>query len=122
MEITQRVEGDVAVLVVTGPLSIEWSPLLKQPVADLVEAGALKLVIDLDQVPWVDSTGLGALVRTYVTFQRKGGGAKLCRPGKRVREILRITKLLDVIETYDTVEEALQSFAQPAREVTAGRR
>ncbi len=62
-------------------------------------------------MPYVDSAGLGEIVRTYTTVSRKGGKLKLLNLTKKIQDLLSITKLLTVFETYDSEDEAVRSFA-----------
>jgi len=66
--------------------------------------------LNLAEVPYVDSAGLGEIVRCYTTVSRKNGKLKLLHLTKRIHDLLSITKLLTVFETYDTEEEAVKSF------------
>ena len=77
----------------------------------MVEAGHNKLLIDLTEVPYVDSAGLGELVRTYTAVNRSGGQLKLLGLAKRIKDVLALTKLLTVFEIFETEEEALDSFS-----------
>ena len=68
------------------------------------------LIIDFSSVPYVDSAGLGEIVRCYTTVSRKGGKLKLINLTKKIQDLLAITKLLTVFEVYDSEEEAIRSF------------
>jgi anti-sigma B factor antagonist len=69
-----------------------------------------KVVLNLADVPYVDSAGLGEIVRTYTTVSRKGGKLKLLNLTKKIQDLLSITKLLTVFETYDSEDEAVRSY------------
>jgi anti-sigma B factor antagonist len=68
-------------------------------------------VFNLADVPYIDSAGLGEIVRTYTTVSRQGGSLKLLNLTKRITDLLAITKLLTVFETFDTEAEAIKSFS-----------
>ena len=68
------------------------------------------MIFNLEQVSYVDSAGLGALVSAYTTVTREGGSLKLVNVTKRLQDLLSITKLLTVFETFDSEDEALRSF------------
>ena len=112
MQIEEREVGDVLILDLSGKLTIgEGDELLKDKVNSLIQQGRRKLVLNLEGVPYVDSAGLGEIVRTYTTVSRQGGKLKLVHLTKRIEDLLSITKLLTVFETYDSEQEAVQSFA-----------
>ena len=73
--------------------------------------GKKKLVLNLEGVPYIDSAGLGEIVRTFTTVSRQGGKMKLLNLTKRIEDLLSITKLLTVFETFDTEPEAIKSFS-----------
>jgi anti-sigma B factor antagonist len=111
MQIEERPSGDVMILDVTGKLTIgEGDELLKDKINSLIQQGHKKLILNLAGVPYVDSAGLGEIVRTYTTVSRQGGNLKLLNLTKRIEDLLSITKLLTVFDTYDSEQEALNSF------------
>jgi anti-sigma B factor antagonist len=67
-------------------------------------------LLNLEGVPYIDSAGLGEVVRTYTTVSRQGGSLKLLNLTKRIEDLLSITKLLTVFETFDSEAEAVQSY------------
>jgi anti-sigma B factor antagonist len=87
---------------------------LRDKVSSLRHQGYSRLVIDLGQVPYIDSLGLGALIQAYATTTKSGGALKLLRVGKRLRDLLTITKLVTVFETFDDEASALASFKAAA--------
>ena len=90
----------------------EGDELLKDKINSLLGEGRKKLVLNLEGVPYIDSAGLGEMVRTYTTVSRQGGNLKLLNLTKRIEDLLSITKLLTVFETYDSEAEAVKSFAR----------
>ena len=112
MEIQERTLQDVVVLDLTGKLTIgEGDELLKERISNLIQQGRRKLLLNLEGVPYVDSAGLGEIVRTYTTVSRQGGKLKLVNLTKRITDLLAITKLLTVFETYESEDEAVKSFS-----------
>ena len=88
---------------VKGKLTLgEGDEVLKDKINSLVLQGRKKLVLNLADVPYIDSAGLGEIVRTYTTVSRQGGSLKLLSLTKRITDLLAITKLLTVFETFDT--------------------
>ena len=112
MEIAERTVSDITVLDLKGKMTLgEGDELLKDKINSLLAAGKKKLVLNLEGVPYIDSAGLGEIVRTFTTVSRQGGALKLLNLTKRIEDLLSITKLLTVFETFDTEAEAIKSFA-----------
>lgn len=111
MEIVERTVSDVTVLDLKGKMTLgEGDELLKDKINSLLAAGKKKLVLNLEGVPYIDSAGLGEVVRTYTTVSRQGGSLKLLNLTKRIEDLLSITKLLTVFDTFDSEDEAVKSF------------
>ena len=111
MKIVERQVGDVVILDLQGKILIgEGDDQLREAVTKLVDSGKTKILLNLAEVPYVDSAGLGEVVRCYTTASRKGGKLKLLNLTKKIQDLLAITKLLTVFETYDSEEEAAKSF------------
>jgi anti-sigma B factor antagonist len=116
MEIDERAIGDVVVLDLKGRITLgEGDELLKDKVNSLVNQGHRKVILNLAQVPYIDSAGLGEIVRTYTTVSRQGGSLKLLNLTKRITDLLSITKLLTVFETFDSEHDAIKSFSASAK-------
>ena len=112
MQIEERSVGDVVILDLKGKITLgEGDELLKDKVNSLVNQGHRKILLNLGGVPYIDSAGLGEIVRTYTTVSRQGGSLKLLNLTKRITDLLSITKLLTVFETFDSESEAIQSFS-----------
>jgi anti-sigma B factor antagonist len=116
MQIEERAVGDVVLLDLKGKITLgEGDELLKDKVNSLVNQGFKKIVLNLADVPYIDSAGLGEVVRTYTTVSRQGGSLKLLNLTKRITDLLSITKLLTVFETFDSENEAVRSFSASAK-------
>src|SRR5678815_1495090 len=116
MQIEERSAGDVVVLDLKGKMTLgEGDELLKDKINSLLQQGHKKVVLNLEDVPYIDSAGLGEIVRTYTTISRQGGSMKLLNLTKRITDLLSITKLLTVFETYDSEADAVRSFSTSAR-------
>jgi anti-sigma B factor antagonist len=116
MQIQERMSGDVVVLDLKGKITLgEGDELLKDKVNSLVNQGHKKIVLNLADVPYIDSAGLGEVVRTYTTVSRQGGSLKLLNLTKRITDLLSITKLLTVFETFDSENDAVRSFSASAK-------
>ena len=116
MQITERQVGDVMILDLKGKITLgEGDELLKDKVNSLVNQGHKKIILNLADVPYIDSAGLGEIVRTYTTVSRQGGSLKLLNLTKRITDLLSITKLLTVFETFDSENDAVRSFSASAK-------
>jgi len=116
MQIDERTVGDVLILDIKGRITLgEGDELLKDKVNSLLNQGQKKIVLNLAEVPYIDSAGLGEIVRTYTTVSRQGGSLKLLSLTKRITDLLAITKLLTVFETYESENDAVQSFSASAK-------
>ena len=111
LQIVEKEVKGVIVLELSGRIILgEESSQLRNKVRELLNQGKTRLVLDLGNVAQVDSTGLGTLVASYTTAQSQGTAMKLANLTKRVDELMHITKLVTVFETYDSVDKAVQSF------------
>jgi anti-sigma B factor antagonist len=111
MQIQERVVGNVTILDLKGKITLgEGDEALKDKINSLVLQDRRQILLNLAEVPYIDSAGLGEIVRTYTTVSRQGGSLKLVNLTKRITDLLSITKLLTVFETFDTEADALQSF------------
>jgi anti-sigma B factor antagonist len=112
MNIVERKVDDVTILDLHGKMLIgDGDDALRDALTKVVDGGQTKVVLNLGDVPYVDSAGLGEIVRSYTTVTRKGGKLKLLNLTKKLEDLLSITKLLTVFETYDTEDEAVKSFS-----------
>ena len=112
MEIAERKVSDVTILDLSGKMTLgEGDEMLKHAINTLLAAGTKKLVLNLGNVPYIDSAGLGEVVRTHTTVSRQGGSLKLLNLTKRIEDLLSITKLLTVFDTYESEAEAIKSFS-----------
>ena len=115
MQIDERAVGDVTILDLKGKMTLgEGDELLKDKINSLGMQDKKKILLNLAAVPYVDSAGLGEIVRTYTTVSRLGGSLKLLGLTKRITDLLAITKLLTVFETYDNEADAVRSFSSSA--------
>jgi anti-anti-sigma factor len=111
MNLDLREDGRVTILTLSGDLGIGDSEnLFKKTVARLVEEGKVHLLIDCTGLRFVDSTGLGALVRALTSSQNEGGQTKLLGVGPHLRKLLEMTRLDSVFEIHTDREQAVSSF------------
>jgi anti-sigma B factor antagonist len=109
--IKERQAGDVTILDLSGKITIgEGSVQLREAVRTQLDQGKKKLLLNLGDVSYVDSSGIGELVSSYTTTKNTGGDLKLLNLTKKIQDLLMITKLLTVFQTYDNEAEAVASF------------
>src|SRR5215467_1404153 len=111
LSIKDRELGDVTILDLSGKITIgEGSVQLREAVRRLLDDGKKKILLNLGEVAYVDSSGIGELVSSYTTTNNNGGHLKLLNLTKKIQDLLMITKLLTVFETFDSEASALDSF------------
>jgi anti-sigma B factor antagonist len=112
MHISQRTTGDVVIVEVSGKITLGegGDTVLKDKMRSLVQQGHRKVLLNLGDVSYVDSAGLGEIVQAYATVNKNGGTLKLLNVTKRLKDLLSITKLLTVFDTFDNEAEAVRSF------------
>ena len=113
MDITKRYVGDVTILDLKGKLTIgDGAELLRDTVASVVFLGQTKILLNLGGVPYMDSGGLGELVRCSLIAGRASGVVKLLNLTGKITDLLAITKLSNVFDSFDSESEALASFSK----------
>ncbi len=111
MKVKTEMEGDVAVVHVSGKLmGGPESENLRNEIKRLIDEGTKKFVVNLHGVPWINSTGLGALMSVYTSVQRSEGSLKLCHVSDRIQSLFMITKLLTIFDTHTSEKEAIEAF------------
>ena len=119
MEISKRRIGDITILDLKGKLMVGGSAeLLRDTVASIVFQGDRKVVLNLGDVPYIDSSGLGELVRCSLILKREKGAVRLVNLTSKITNLLTITKLLTVFDTFDSEQAALGSFETANAEVS----
>jgi anti-sigma B factor antagonist len=117
LEITERQKEGVTILDLTGRLVAGGEcETLREIVRRLAGAGVTRIILNLEHVAYIDSTGLGTMVLGYTTMTRAGGGLKLLNLTKREVELLILTKLTTVFEIFNDEQSAVNSFF-PGREI-----
>src|SRR5688572_9659514 len=112
MQLEQRNVGDVAIVKVVGDITLNKGGdiLLKDKINSLLQQGNKKVLLDLGAVSYVDSAGLGQLVHVHTTTTHHGGKLKLLNLSKRLSDLLVVTKLATVFDSYENEKEALASY------------
>ncbi len=111
MKFSIRKAGKVAIIDVDGKILLgEGDVEIKKAVDGLLKKGKKHILLNMAKVPYLDSAGLGELIRCFTTLRKSGGSFKLLSPNQRIIDLLTITKLLNVFDCYDNEESALKSF------------
>jgi anti-sigma B factor antagonist len=115
MHITERMSHDTVILDLVGKLTVgDGAELLRDKITSVVFQGHSKVLLNLAGVPYMDSGGLGELVRCSMAAKKANGSVKLTGLTTRITDLLTITKLLNVFDTYESEQEALASFTASA--------
>jgi anti-sigma B factor antagonist len=115
LTIGERHAGDVTVLVLTGEMLLDDGDLaFRKRIHDLIDRGSAKVVLDLGDLTYVDSSGVGMLVAKLKTLKEHGGDMKLLHLNRRAESLFGMLKLLIVFETFQDEAAAVRSFARPA--------
>ncbi|HSK72713.1 MAG TPA: STAS domain-containing protein [Pyrinomonadaceae bacterium] len=111
LNISERQAGDVTILDLNGKITIgEGSVALRSAIRRLLGEGKSKILLNLGQVGYIDSSGIGELVSSFTTVNRENGQLKLLNLTQKVQDLLAITKLLTVFDTFDSESDALNSY------------
>ena len=113
MQIAERSAGNVVILDLSGAITLTKGDdrLLKDKINSLVHQGQKNILVNLGGVTTMDSAGLGELVGAYTTVAKAGGSMKLVNLTKRLHDLLSITKLVTIFDTFDSEQEALTKFS-----------
>jgi anti-sigma B factor antagonist len=112
IKLNTRQVGDVTVLDLAGRITLgEGSSTLRDSLKELVTKGDKKILLNLGDVTYIDSSGIGELVSGFTTVTNSGGSLKLLGLNKRVKDLLQVTKLYTVFEAFEDEAEAVRSFA-----------
>ena len=119
IKITNSEIDGVSVVELDGRIVLgEESNSFREKLKNLVAAGNKKIVLNMANVKYIDSSGLGTLVAAHLSAKTQGASVRLCQLGKKFHDVMQVTKLLTVFDVYDTQAAAVSSFQ--AAKVTAG--
>jgi anti-sigma B factor antagonist len=111
MKIETRTVGEVYVLDCSGKITLgEGTMAVRNTVREVLKNGGKKIILNLADVNYIDSSGIGELVSSFTTVTNQGGKLKLLNLTKKIQELLAITKLLTVFQVYDSEQAAVSSF------------
>ena len=113
LKMSDREVDGVAVVALDGRIVLgEESNALREKVKSLIAAGKKKIILNMDNITFIDSAGLGTLVAAHHSVKSQGASMRLCHLGSKFQEVLQITKLLTVFDVYNTEAEAVASFSK----------
>ena len=111
MKLSIKKVKEIVVIDVDGKIVLgDGDVEIKQAVDDLLQKGHKNIVLNMAKVPYLDSAGLGEIMRCFTALRRDGGNFKLVSPNQRIIDLLSITKLLNVFDIYDSESAAIKSF------------
>lgn len=111
INIAERQAGDVTILDLSGKVTIgEGSVALRNAIRKVLGEGKNKIILNLGDVSYIDSSGIGELVSSFTAVKKEGGTLKLLNLTQKIQDLLAITKLLTVFDTFDDEAAALSSF------------
>jgi anti-sigma B factor antagonist len=117
MKATERQVNDITILDISGRISLgDETALLRNTIRDLIARGKKNLLLNLGQVPYIDSSGIAELVSAFVAVRREGGDVKLLNLTKRVRDTVEIVKLGAIFELFDDEAAALKAFTKEQKQ------
>jgi anti-sigma B factor antagonist len=111
LKITSSEVDGVVLVALNGRIILgEESTALREKLKSLIAAGKKKIVLNMAEIGYIDSAGLGALVAAHLSAKNAGGSIRLCNLGDKFQEVLQLTKMLTVFDVYDTEAAAVASF------------
>jgi anti-anti-sigma factor len=110
-QLAERRHDDVVILDLLGNIAVGESdePLVAK-IVQLLDQRWLKILLNLADIPYIDSWGLAEVVKCFTEVQKRGGSLRLCSANRRILKLLKVTRLSDVLVSFDSEEEALKSF------------
>ncbi|MBN2042060.1 MAG: STAS domain-containing protein [Spirochaetes bacterium] len=112
MDITQKRNGDIVILVIIGEIDLYNAPEIKDIINKLIEERIYNVIIDLEKVSYIDSSGIGALISSLSNLKKYQGGLKIINVYASVKKVFELTKLTSFFEIYDSEGEAVSAFSK----------
>ncbi len=110
MDINKRTKDDIVVLDITGEIDLYNAPEIKDIINKLIEEQKYNVIINLEKVSYIDSSGIGALISSLSNLKKYQGGLKIINVYASVRKVFELTKLTSFFEIFDSEEDAVASF------------
>ena len=112
MDITKKTHEDIVILEIVGEIDLYNAPEIKDIISKLIEERSYNVIIDLEKVSYIDSSGIGALISSLSNLKKYHGGLKIINVYASVRKVFELTKLTSFFEIYDSEKEAIESFSK----------
>jgi anti-sigma B factor antagonist len=112
MDITKRTKGEITVLDISGEIDLYNAPEIKDIINKLIEEQKYNVIINLEKVSYIDSSGIGALISSLSNLKKYQGGLKIINVFASVRKVFELTKLTSFFEIFDSEADALASFTK----------
>jgi anti-sigma B factor antagonist len=112
MDINKRTKDDIVILDITGEIDLYNAPEIKDIINKLIEEQKYNVIINLEKVSYIDSSGIGALISSLSNLKKYQGGLKIINVYASVRKVFELTKLTSFFEIFDAEEDAVASFTK----------
>lgn len=112
MEITKRETGEIVILDISGEIDLYNAPEIKDTINQLIEEQKYNVIINLEKVSYIDSSGIGALISSLSSLKKYQGGLKIINVYASVRKVFELTKLTSFFEIFDAEADAVKSFGK----------
>jgi len=110
MEYKVRTEGSITVLELNGDLDVSSAPTLQAALQEIIDQGGQRVIVDLSDVPFMDSSGLGVLVAAHRRMTAIGGQLALANPAPTLQKVFELTRTNRLFKVYDSVEDAMEAL------------
>lgn len=110
MEINRRESGDIVIFDINGEIDLYNAPEIKEKIKDEMNKGKVNIIINLDKVSYIDSSGIGVLISSLSNLKKVGGALKLINVYASVRKVFELTKLTSFFDIYDNESDAIAAF------------
>jgi anti-sigma B factor antagonist len=110
MDITIRESGEIIIMDINGEIDLYNAPDIKESIKGQIESGKTNIIINLDKVSYIDSSGIGVLISSLSNLKKAGGSLKIINVYASVRKVFELTKLTSFFDIYDGEAEALSSY------------
>jgi len=111
MEFKIKIHGDTGIMVLNGKLmGLPHTDLLNKEIKSLMKQDIKKVILDLHDVIWINSSGIGAIMRSFISLKNADGELRLVRLSDKVADVLDLTNLIKIFKPYDSIEEAIESL------------
>ncbi len=110
MEIQLKNEGNIVVLSISGELDLYNAPELKEAIQKLINDKKVQVIIDMDRVSYVDSSGIGALISSFSSLKKSQGQMRICNVAGSVRKVFELTRLTSFFQIDDALENSLHAI------------